>query len=131
MISTAMDRLNDVFMRFEARDVEGVVALFAADGVFSDPNYPPPIGPTMTGHNAIRAGITWGLGIVEQPHFAVRHALTDDDSGRVAAVEVDTNHKLKGGAMLTFTQMFVGEANGDGLLRRMESYTSYPPPIAG
>jgi hypothetical protein len=85
----------------------------------------------MAGHDAIRAGITWGLGIIEQPHFVVRHELTDDDLGRVAAVEVDTNHKLNGGGVMTFTQMFVGEVNDDGLLGRMESFTSYPPPATG
>lgn len=73
----------------------------------------------LVGHDAIRAGLTWSLGIIEQPHFAVRHELTENDSG------------LKGGAVLAFTQMFVGEVNGDGLLRRMESYTSYPPPTVG
>src|SRR5688572_11599016 len=98
--------------------------VFAADGVFADPHYPPPIGPNMAGHSAIREGITWGLGMIEEPHFAVRHELTGNDSDRVAAVEVDTRHKLHGGAVLAFTQMFVAEVDDDGLLRRMESYTS-------
>ena len=115
-------------MRFEAKDIEGVVGLFAPDGVFADPHYPPPIGPSMSGHDAIREGLTWSLGLIEQPHFAVRHELSGADSDRVGALEVDTNHKLHGGAALTFTQMFVAEVNDDGLLRRMESYTSYPPP---
>ncbi len=47
-------RVHEVFERFEARDVEGVVGLFAADGVFADPHYPPPIGPAMVGYRATR-----------------------------------------------------------------------------
>ena len=84
--------------RFEAKDVEGVVQLFGPDGVFTDPHYPPPVGPTMVGHEAIREGISWGIGTTEQPHYAVRHALCRGDSDSVAAVEGDTNHALVGGA---------------------------------
>jgi len=119
--------MHEVFERFEAKDVDGVVGLFAADGVFADPHYPPPIGPTMVGHQAIREGLSWGLGIVEQPHFAVRHELTGA-TGAVAAVEVDTNHQLVGGGAMVFTQVFVAEVDGGGLLSRMQGYTPYPPP---
>jgi ketosteroid isomerase-like protein len=127
MNSTAVRRLHDVLERFEAKDVEGVVQLFAPHGVFTDPHYPPPIGPSMVGHEAIREGITWSVGILEQPNFSVRHSLFDQD-GEVAAVEVDTNHEMIGGAVLTFTQVFVGEIDDDGRLRRMQGYTPYPPP---
>lgn len=128
MESTAVRRLCEVLERFEAKDVEGVVQLFAPDGVFADPHYPPPVGPTMTGRDAIRDGLTWGIGIVERPRFAVRHRLASPGSDRVAAVEVDTDHELVGGARLTFTQVFVGEVDADGSLRRMQGYTPYPPP---
>ena len=66
MSSTAVQRLQDVLMRFEAKDIEGVVGLFAPDGVFADPHYPPPVGPSMAGHDAIREGLTWSLGLIEQ-----------------------------------------------------------------
>lgn len=113
--------------RFEAKDIDGVIELFAADGVFVDPHYPPPIGPAMAGHDAIREGLSWGLGMLEQPGFSVRHAMSDAD-GRVAAVEVDTNHRMVGGATLAFPQVFVAEVGDDDRLRRMQSYTPYPPP---
>jgi hypothetical protein len=129
MSATAVQRLHDVLDRFEARDVDGVVALFAAGGTFSDPHYPPPFGPTMTGHDAIREGIAWGLGMLERPGFSVRHDLTGEPSDRIAAAEVDTNHVMYGGMVLTFPQVFVAEVDDDGLLVRMQSYTPYPPPL--
>lgn len=127
MSSLAVRRVHEVFERFEARDVEGVVGLFAADGVFADPHYPPPIGPAMVGRQAIREGLSWGLSIVDQPHFAVRHELTGN-SDAAAALEVDTNHRLVGGGGMVVTQVFMAEVDGDGLLSRMQSYTPYPPP---
>lgn len=107
MSSTAVQRLQEALARFEAKDIEGVVGLFAPDGVFADPHYPPPIGPSMSGHAAIREALTWSLGLIEQAHFAIRHELSGVDSDPVAALEVDTNHKLHGGPALTFTQVFI------------------------
>lgn len=121
-------RLRGLLERFEAKDVDGVVALFASEGVFSDPHYPPPLGPTMVGHDAIRQGISWGVGIIERPHFSVRHELSEDDGDRLGALEVDTNHQLVGGALATFPQVFVAEVDDDGLFRRVQSYAPYPPP---
>jgi len=126
--TSAVRRLQEVLDRFEAKDIDGVIDLFAADGVLVDPHYPPPIGPAMAGHNTIRDGLTWGLGMLEQPGVSVRHRLSDPGDGRVAAVEVDTNHRLVGGATIAFPQLFVAEVGDDGLLRRMQSYTPYPPP---
>lgn len=128
MNPTALRRLLDVLERFEAKDLDGVISQFAADGVFVDPHYPPPVGPAMAGHDAMRDGLAWGLGMLEQPGFTVRHELSGPDDGRVAAIEVDTNHRLVGGATLAFLQLFVGETGDDGLLRRMQCYTPYPPP---
>lgn len=82
----------------------------------------------MTGHDAIREALTWSIGIVEQPRFAVHHSLVSSVSDRVAAVEVDTDHELVGGARLKLTQVFVGEVDADGSLRRMQGYTPCAPP---
>lgn len=127
MTTTALQRLHEVLDRFQAKDVDGVVGLFAEQGVLFDPHYPPPIGPAMTGHAAIREGLTWGLGMLEQPGFAVRHELSSADGNRVAAVEVDTNHRLAGGTTLAFPQLFIAEIDDSGLVRRLQSYTPYPP----
>ncbi len=121
--------MHEVFERFQAKDGDGVVGLFAVDGVFVDPHYPPPIGPSMAGHEAISEGISWALGIVEQPQFSVRHEFASGDSDGVAALEVDTNHALVGGGALVVTQVFIAEVDDAGLLRRLQSYTPYPPPV--
>ena len=123
-----MQRLRALLERFEAKDVDGVVALFASDGVLSDPHYPPPVGPTMVGHDAIRQGIAWGVGIIERPHFSVRNELAGENGSQLGALEVDTHHVLLGGAVAAFTQVFVGEVDDHGLFRRVQSYAPYPPP---
>ena len=127
-VTTALQLLHQVLDRFQEKDIDGVVALFADDGLLFDPHYPPPIGPAMAGGAAIREGLSWGLGMLEQPGFAVRHEMTSAAGGGVAAVEVDTNHRLVGGVTLAFPQLFVAEADDDDLLRRLQSYTPYPPP---
>lgn len=121
-----MGQLKALLERFVSKDVDGVVTLFARAGVFSDPHYPPPLGPTMVGHDAIRQGIAWGVGMIERPQFAVRHELSGK-GGRLAAVEVDTRHELVGGIVAAFTQVFVAELDDDGLFGRVQGYTPYAP----
>ena len=128
MTTSALRSLLDLLDRFQAKDAEGVVGLFAGDGVFTDPHYPPPVGPTMTGHDAIRQGVAWALGVLEQPGFTVRHELWDPENSLVAAVEVDTHHRMVGGAIVAPPQLFVAEVGDDGLLRRVQGYAPYPPP---
>ena len=128
MTTPALRCLLELLEGFQAKDVEAIMALFAADGVFTDPHYPPPVGPTMSGHDAIREAVTWALGVLEQPGFTVRHQLSNPENANVAAVEVDTHHRMVGGAMATPPQVFVAEVGDDGLLRRVQSYAPYPPP---
>ena len=123
-----MRRVEHLFERFTAKDVDAVVEMFAPDGVFSDPHYPPPVGPTMVGHDAIRQGITMGLGMLDRPGFRIRHRLSADGDAGPVAVEVDTNHELVGGTVAAFAQVFIVELDGDGRFRRVQSYTPYPPP---
>lgn len=128
MTVSALSRVHEVLERFRAKDIEGVVELFAPDGVLYDPHYPPPVGPAMAGRDAIREGLSWGLAMLEQPGFDVRNELSNPDIPNLAAVEVDTNHRMVGGASIAFPQMFVAELGDGGLLRRVQSYTPYPPP---
>lgn len=127
MESPPVRQLKRLLERFEAKDVDGIVALFAPDGLLSDPHYPPPLGPTMVGHDAIRKGIAWGVGMIERPRFAVRHELAGD-GGRLGAVEVETRHELVGGTLAAFMQVFVAELGDEDLFGRVQSYTPYPPP---
>ena len=112
----------DLFM---AKDVEGVLALFADDAVLIDPHYPE---PRMQGRAAIERGIRWGLSSLDKPGFRLRNSAVDGDIG---FFEVDTKHRLAIGLTIAFDQMFVMETR-DGKITRLQAYEPYPAPgVAG
>lgn len=121
MQKLSREMMQEVLTKFEAKDVEGVVALFAPDGALIDPHYPQPM---MQGHEAIRDGLEDAFMRLEQPGFTIRSAWLDQESG---VMEVATHHRLMGGIELDFPQVFVVEVQ-DGLIKRMQSYVPYPPP---
>lgn len=121
---TPRELLDGLIAVFEAKDLEAVMGFFAEDAVFIDPHYPV---SRMVGAAAIRQGMAWGLGNMEQPGFSVRHFWTD---GNMGAVELDTHHVFKGGMELEFDQVFVFEMQ-DGKLTRLQSYVPYRPPGIG
>lgn len=115
-----MDRetVENVFAIFEAKDADAFMALFADDAIVRDPHYP---NPEMQGKEAIRKGLEWAMGNMEQPGFTIRNLWIDSDK---AAVEVDTNHLFKGGMKLETDQVFVVEMQ-DGLITRLQAYLPY------
>lgn len=129
---TGMDSAEDVIRRlfdeFTERDAGAVVALFADDGVFQDPHYPPRVGPVMQGHPAILAGMEWAFGMLEWSRFGPMTAFADPADPSRGAFEVATTHKLFNGPELPVSQVFVVELDGAGLIRRAQSYVPYPPP---
>ena len=60
-----MERL---FAAVEAKDLPGVLDLFADDGVLFDPHYPT---PRMVGKAAIADGLTWGFGTMKTFGFTI------------------------------------------------------------
>jgi hypothetical protein len=80
----------------------------------------------MQGKAAIREGLTWGLGMIVQPGFRVRHAWLQERNG---AVEVDTHHIFPNNVALQFPQVFVFETN-DTQITRLQAYEPYPPPMS-
>ena len=115
-------RLIDLIM---AKDLDGVLALFAEDAVLVDPHYPE---PRMQGRAAIERGIRWGLASLEKPGFSLRHLAVNGDLG---FFEVDTKHKLSFGPTIAFEQVFVMQTR-DGRITRLQAYEPYPAPgIAG
>ncbi len=117
-----MDRetIENVFALFESKNLDAFMDLFADDGVVLDPHYP---NPEMRGKAAIRQGLEWAMGNMEQPGFTIRNLWIDGDK---AAVEVDTNHVFKGGMKLVTDQVFVIETR-DGLITRIQAYLPYRP----
>ncbi|QDZ00988.2 nuclear transport factor 2 family protein [Nitratireductor mangrovi] len=115
----AMERL---FKALEARDTQKTLDCFARDAFLFDPHYPK---PDMRGHEEIRAGIEWGLSVMQRFHFTIVNVFAGRD-GDSAAIEVDTSHVLKGGRELSFPQVFVVETRG-GLVTRLQAYEPYGP----
>jgi len=124
MTEITRDVVERIFDTFEAKDLEAVMACFAEDALLFDPHYPV---PEMRGKAAIRQGLAWGLGSMEQPGFTIRHLWID---GETAVVELDTHHVFRGGMKLNFPQVFVIESR-DGLITRLQSYVPYSPPGMG
>ena len=127
MTESAVTIVVEALRLFEKRDAEAVAARFAPAGVFIDPHYPPPIGPEISGREAIRDALAGMFQVLQQPGFTVRHAFGGTNNPAMAAVEVDTRHVLADGSGVEFPQVFVGEVDSEGLLLRLESYTPHPP----
>ena len=119
--------MQDVFARFTAKDAPGVAAMFADTGTLIDPNYPPPLGPAMTGPEAVEAGLGWAFGIIQRSEFTPTSTFLDPDAPGRGAMEVSTTHTLQDGSRVDLTQVFVIELDGEGRISRMQSYTPYPP----
>lgn len=120
---TLIDRANveQLFAAFAAKDLDAVLALFADEAVMFDPHYPTPL---MPGKAAIRSGLEWAFGALQQPGLTIRNFWAGENN---AAVEVDTHHVMPGGMELNFPQAFVLEWR-DGLITRLQAYVPYPPP---
>lgn len=114
--------LEQVLQAVERRDIEAALAPMAPDVDLFDPHYPK---PQMNGHAEVRAGLEWGLSVMERFGFAVRNHFVAAD-GLSCAVEVDSRHRLKAGKDLVFPQVFVAEAR-DGLISRLHAYEPYGP----
>jgi ketosteroid isomerase-like protein len=113
--------IERVLGAFERKDMDGVLASFADDGVLFDVHYPSPL---MQGKDAIRAGMENAFGMLKQPGFTMRNVWEGENN---CAVEVDTHHILQNGMEINFPQVFIMEAR-DGLITRLQSYVPYPPP---
>jgi ketosteroid isomerase-like protein len=125
MSEHAVTALVEALRLFEKRDADAVAARFAPGGTFIDPHYPPPIGPTISGREAIRDALAGMFAFIEQPGLTVRHTFASADN--LAAAEVDTHHVLADGSTVEHPQVFIGELDADGLLVRLRSYTPHPP----
>ena len=70
MTPITRELIGRMFSAFEAKDLEAVLTFFAEDALLYDPHYP---APEMKGKAAIRQGLTWGLGNMEQPRFTIHY----------------------------------------------------------
>ena len=119
---SALDLLRAALRAVESKDLEGLRRLVAEDAVLVDPHYP---APRMAGWAAIEDGLRWSFGTIEAFRFDVVHEFGSVD-GAHAAVEVDSDHVLRGGRRLAFGQVFVVDVR-DGRIDRLQAYEPYGP----
>lgn len=110
------------FRAVEAKNLDGVLACFAAGAEMFDPHYPTPL---MVGHAAIADGLRWGFASMERFGFTVTNYFESPD-GSSAALEVDSHHVLKVGMKLDFPQAFFVTVR-DGTITRLRAYEPYGP----
>ena len=102
-----------LFNAVEAKDLDGVLALFTEDGLLFDPHYPT---PQMIGKPAITAGLQRGFGTMKTFGFTIENFYLGDD-GRSAAAEVASAHVLEAGMRLNFPQAFFFEVRDGKFMR--------------
>lgn len=122
MKDEATPLVERLFRAVEARDLDAALATLTPDVDLFDPHYP---RPQMNGHGEVRAGLEWGLSVMERFGFTVKHRFLSQD-GLSGAVEVDSHHRLKAGKELSFPQVFVFDTR-DGLISRLRAYEPYGP----
>lgn len=113
---------EQVFRAIENRDIDKALAAMAPDVLLFDPHYP---NPRMNGHAEVRKGIEWGLSVMDRFGFTISNTFLSAD-GLSGAIEVDSNHTLKIGKVLSFPQVFVFETEA-GLITRLQAYEPYGP----
>lgn len=118
--------IERAFRAVEAKDLDGVLACFADDGVMVDPHYPT---QRMVGKAAMADGLRWAFGGIRSFGFGIVGYWESADGGS-AAVEVETHHVLRTGVHLRFLQVFVVDGR-DGVIARMQAFTPYGPPGVG
>ncbi len=114
--------LDEVLKASMMKDKGAVLAAFAPDAIFIDPHYPT---PEMRGLDEIGAGLDWAFMGMKRFGFTVIGSFMSDD-GFSGAIEMNCEHELANGRMLSFPQVFVAEMK-DGLLTRLRAYEPYGP----
>lgn len=122
MTTSPKDVALQVIAAMSAKNLEGMLALFADDASFFDPHYPTPL---MQGKDAIRGNMAWALGFLREMHWTVLRSWESADS---VVLEVDTRHVGPDGSLITPPQVFVVDVK-DGQVTRWQSFVPYPPPM--
>jgi ketosteroid isomerase-like protein len=123
MTATPISVANQLLDAMTAKDKGRTLALFADDAVLIDPHYP---SPTMSGKDAIGAGLDFAFGLLKQPEWKILRSWETADT---VVLEVDTHHELINGVIMTPKQVFIADVK-DGKVARWQSFAPYPPPSA-
>ena len=96
-------------------------AVLTDDATFFDPHYPTPL---MVGRDAINGNMAWATGFLKRMHWTVLRSWETSDS---VVLEVDTDHEMQDGTLVTPKQVFIVDVK-DGKVTRWQSFVPYPPP---
>jgi len=114
--------ITRTFAAVEAKDLDGMMSVFADDAVVIDPHFPT---PQMQGKADITEGFRRAItGMRSFGYIIVNYF--ESENGQRAAVETATHHVVKQGMKLNFPQVFIFET-ADGLITRMQAYEPYGP----
>lgn len=117
---TPTEALRAVCDAWEVGDPDAAADLFAANGVYEDPLYPEP----LTGPQPIRAGLTAGMGAIEDCRVTLDPVIEDGD--RVLAVGFFASRLREGGERFDFPFAILVEVR-DGRIARLSEYFDTRP----
>jgi ketosteroid isomerase-like protein len=117
---TPAEALRAICDAWERGDPEAAAGLFAPDGVYEDPLYPAP----LVGRDDIRAGLTRGMGAIEDCWVTLDPVL--EDGSRVLAVGFFASRLRDGGARFDFPFAILVEHSGAGIVRLAEYFDTRP-----
>jgi ketosteroid isomerase-like protein len=117
---TPAETLRAVCDAWEVGDPDAAARLFAPDGVYEDPLYPEP----LTGPDAIRAGLTGGMGAIEDCRVTLDPVMEDGD--RVLAVGFFASRLRDGGARFDFPFAILVELREGEIARLAEFFDTRP-----
>lgn len=116
------DLVTRTFSAVEAKDLDGLLSLFADDAVVIDPHFPV---QRMQGKAAIAEGFREAMAGMQSFGYTIVHYFASEN-GQHAAVETATHHIVRPGMKLDFPQTFVFEMQ-DGYIKRLQAYEPYGP----
>jgi ketosteroid isomerase-like protein len=117
---TPTDALRAVCDAWEQGDPDAAANLFAPDGVYEDPLYPGP----LRGREQIRAGLTQGMGAIEDCRVTLDPVLEQGD--KVLAVGYFASQLRDGGDRFDFPFAILVELSDAGIARLAEYFDTKP-----
>lgn len=114
--------VRQTFAAIQAKDLDGLLALFADDAVLIDPHFEE---PRMEGKVAIAKGLREAFAGVKSFEYVLGQYF-EATHGQTAAVELGTHHNISGNFTVDFPQVFIFEAMS-GRIVRMQAYEPYGP----
>jgi uncharacterized protein (TIGR02246 family) len=122
---TPAEALRAVCDAWEQGDPDAAAGLFAPDGVYEDPLYEAP----LHGRDEIRAGLSQGMGAIEDCRVTLDPVVADGD--RVLAVGLFASRLRDTDERFDFPFAILVELGDAGIVRLAEYFDTRPLPSSG